>query len=80
MDLSQLENIRSLWAEVVDPALAVRCIPVLLKGDTLVIEVPSGVYAQRLREDTEIILAEFSRRGVASVMNISPIVRESPTT
>ncbi len=80
VDLVRLEDVRRVWPEIVDPSLATRCVPVLIKGETLVVDVPSGLYAQRLREDSELIVSQLHARGFPGVADISPQVIRSNTT
>lgn len=74
VNLTELESVRVVWGDVVSKVLADRCLPVLLKGGTLVVEVPSGAFAQRLREDSSEIIHELHRRGFLQVVDISAVV------
>jgi hypothetical protein len=74
VNLTELESVRVVWGDVAPKVLADKCLPVLLKGGTLVVEVPSGAFAQRVREDSSEIIRELHRRGFLQVVDISAVV------
>ena len=51
VDLLVIDEIRDRWAELVGDVLAQRCTPVLVRDGVLVVQVPSGAFAQRLRSE-----------------------------
>lgn len=63
VDLAVLDEIVEIWPSVVEPAISKYCQPVLMKNQTLVIEVPNGAFAQRVLDETDVILAGFSSLG-----------------
>jgi predicted nucleic acid-binding Zn ribbon protein len=67
VDLTVIEEIRQLWTQVVDPALAGVCHPEFVKNRVLVVSVPSGAFAQQIKLDQESIL-----HGLASLNDRAP--------
>lgn len=66
VDLYVIDEIRNRWPEVVGESLAARCVPELVKDGELIVRVPNGAYAERLRSDERGVLrrlAEISERA-----------------
>ena len=63
VDLLVIDEIRDRWVDVVGEVLAQRCVPLLVRDGVLVIEVPSGAFAQRLRSEESRILEGLKELG-----------------
>ena len=63
VDLRILDDIRALWPTIVEPLVASRCQPEMIKDGVLIIRVPSGAFAQRVISDTPLILSGFAVLG-----------------
>ncbi|MDE3008043.1 MAG: DUF721 domain-containing protein [Acidobacteriota bacterium] len=60
VDLRLIDELRDRWQRDADPLLAQHCRPERIDRDVLVISVPSGAFAQRVREETPALLMIFS--------------------
>ena len=75
VDFDLLPRVIEIWPDVVTPIIAERCRPVLIKDGLLVIHVPSGAFAERIRADEGVIVEALSQlgdgapRGVRTVVN-----------
>ena len=60
VDLLVIDEIRARWSDVVGDTLAQRCVPEVVREGVLVVRVPSGAFAERLRMDESAILAAYA--------------------
>jgi predicted nucleic acid-binding Zn ribbon protein len=74
VDLSLIDEVRAMWPNVVDPALAEHCQPEFVKNGVLVIRVPSGAYAQRVHEEHALILAGYSSLGAKAPTSLRTVL------
>ncbi len=63
VDLFIIDEIRDRWELIVGDALASRCTPTLVRDGVLVVEVPSGAFAERLRSEESHIVTALSELG-----------------
>jgi predicted nucleic acid-binding Zn ribbon protein len=63
VDLRLIDEIRAMWPDIVEPALAQHCRPEFVKNGVLLVSVPSGAFAQRVTMDSARILAGFAPLG-----------------
>ncbi len=63
VDLRVIDEVRRLWPNVVDPALAQSCRPEMIKDGVLVVSVPSGAFAARIAHDATSIVEGFAVLG-----------------
>ncbi len=63
VDLRLIDRVRSVWVDTVDETIRERCRPLYIKDGVLVVAVPSGAYAQRVNQDSTVILAGFASLG-----------------
>ncbi len=63
VDLRDIDEIRALWPSIVDPVIAEHCRPEFVKDGALLISVPSGAFAQRVKSDATTILEGFAPLG-----------------
>ena len=63
VDLLVIDEIRDRWEQIVGPVLAQRCTPMLVREGVLIIEVPSGAFAERLSSEQVRILEALSDLG-----------------
>jgi hypothetical protein len=63
VDLLVIDEIRDRWDAVLGETLAAKCVPTIVRDGVLVIEVPSGAFAQRIRSEESHILAALSELG-----------------
>ncbi len=77
VDLRLIDEIRTLWPQVVDASLASSCTPLLIRDGVLIVAVPSGAYAQRVNEETPRILAGFGVLGARAPRGIRTRVQSA---
>jgi len=77
VDLRIIDDIQALWPTIVDPVLAGRCQPEMIKDGVLIVRVPSGAFAQRVISDTPVILNGFSVLGSKAPVSIKTRISES---
>ena len=75
VDLLVMDDIRALWPRIVDPILADKCHPDLVRDGTLVVSVPSGAFAQRIGLDEEQILVGLSVLGERAPKHVRCVIR-----
>ena len=75
VDLSLIDEVRQLWPDVVDPVIAEHCRPEFIKDGVLVISVPSGAFAQRIRLEAATILTGFESLGARAPTSIRTALR-----
>jgi predicted nucleic acid-binding Zn ribbon protein len=63
VDLRDIDEIRTMWASIVDPVIAEHCRPEFVKNGVLLVSVPSGAFAQRVMSDATSILDGFASLG-----------------
>ena len=63
VDLRLIDEIRVMWPSIVEPVIAEHCRPEFVKNGVLLVSVPSGAFAQRVHNDSALILAGFASLG-----------------
>ncbi|MGH9020736.1 MAG: DUF721 domain-containing protein [Acidimicrobiales bacterium] len=76
VDLRVIDEVRAIWGEVVDPALATTCRPEFVRSGTLVVSVPSGAYAERVRLDATTIVSALARLGEGAPTTLRTVLRD----
>lgn len=74
VDIRQIDQVRAIWNESVDEPLRARCQPLFIKDGVLVVEVPSGAFAQRITQDSPRILVAFESLGGDAPHAIRPVI------
>ncbi len=74
VDLLMIDVIRGRWSDVVGDVLASRCVPELVRERSLIVRVPSGAFAERLRRDEVTILSAFSDLGDKAPTSLTIVV------
>jgi len=74
VDIRLIDRVRAIWDNTIDEALRERCHPLFIKDGVLVVEVPSGAFAQRITQDGPIILAAFESLGDDAPRSIRPVI------
>jgi predicted nucleic acid-binding Zn ribbon protein len=77
VDLFVIDEIRDRWELIVGEALAARCRPLLVRDGLLVVEVPSGAFAERLRSEESNIVAALSELGDRAPKGLRITVKSS---
>ena len=77
VDLRVINDIQALWPTIVEPIVAQRCQPEMIKDGVLIVRVPSGAFAQRVISDTPLILNGFSVLGDKAPVSIKTRISES---
>ena len=75
VDFDLLPKVVEMWPDVVTPALAERCQPVLIKDGLLVVHVPSGAYAERIRSDEAVIIEALSKLGAGAPQGVRTVMK-----
>jgi len=73
VDLTLIERVREVWPTLVEEPLASRCHPEFVKNQVLVVSVPSGVFAQQITFEAEVILAGLSVLGERAPTSLKTI-------
>jgi predicted nucleic acid-binding Zn ribbon protein len=76
VDLRLVDEVRRRWGEIVDPVLAEHCRPEFIKSGVLVVSVPSGAFAERIRADRASILAGLSGLGDDAPTALRTVLRD----
>lgn len=76
VDLRLIDELRERWRREADPVLAERCRLEHIDRGVLIISVPSGAFAQRVREETPAILAIFSYLGPGAPTSLRTVQKE----
>ncbi|MDE2281435.1 MAG: DUF721 domain-containing protein [Actinomycetales bacterium] len=74
VDVRLIDQVRAIWDDNVDEVLRARCQPLFIKDGVLVIEVPSGAFAQRITQDATALLAVFEPLGDAAPRSIRSVI------
>ena len=77
VDLRIIDDIQALWPTIVEPVVAQRCQPEMIKDGVLIVRVPSGAFAQRIISDTPIILRGFSVLGDKAPTSLKTRISEA---
>jgi predicted nucleic acid-binding Zn ribbon protein len=80
VDIAAVDEVRRRWPEVVGEALAARCEPQYVREGVLVVRVPSGAFAQRLRMEEGTIIDALSDLGDRAPTTVRIVVGEAPDT
>lgn len=76
VDLRLIDEVRRRWPDVVDPVLAEHCRAEFIKSGVLVVSVPSGAFAERLRRDEASILEGLRTLGDAAPKALRTVLRD----
>lgn len=71
VDVRLIDEVRERWKEVVDPVLAEHCRAEMIKEGVLIVTVPSGAFAERVREEAPSILAGFASLGARAPTSVA---------
>ena len=74
VDIRAIDEIRALWPNIVDSALAEHCRPEFVKNGVLLVTVPSGAFAQRIKLEHEAILDGFAALGDRAPTSIRTVL------
>lgn len=74
-DLGQVDELRRRWRERADPELATSCVPQSLEDGRLIVSVPTGAHAERVRRQGATILAWYADLGTQAPTVVVPRVR-----
>ena len=74
-DLGQVDELRSRWQAHADPELASSCVPQLLEEGRLIVSVPTGAHAERVRRQSAAILSWYADLGAQAPTTVVPRVR-----
>ena len=74
-DLGQVDELRRRWREHADPELATSCVPQSLEEGRLIVSVPTGAHAERVRRQSTAILAWYADLGAQAPTAVVPRVR-----
>jgi predicted nucleic acid-binding Zn ribbon protein len=77
VDLRIIDDIQALWPTIVEPVVAQRCQPEMIKEGVLIVRVPSGAFAQRIISDTPLILRGFSVLGDKAPTSLKTRISEA---
>jgi predicted nucleic acid-binding Zn ribbon protein len=77
VDLRIIDDIQALWPTIVEPVVAQRCQPEMIKDGVLIVRVPSGAFAQRIISDTPLILRGFSVLGDKAPTSLKTRISEA---
>ncbi len=75
VDLRQIDELRTLWPEIVDPVIASHCRPEFIKNGVLIIAVPSGAFAQRVNSQSEAILSGCAKLGEGAPTSLRTVLK-----
>lgn len=75
VDLRVIDEARALWPSVVDEVLATNCRVELVKDGVLIVSVPSGAFAERVRLASPSILRGFSSLGKRAPTSLRTVLR-----
>jgi len=78
VDLRVIDEARELWPRAVEPALAQHCSVDIIKDGVLVVSVPSGAFAQRVRLAEPTIVEAFRVLGDAAPTSVKTVIK-TPT-
>ncbi|MGC8499126.1 MAG: DciA family protein [Acidimicrobiales bacterium] len=76
-DLGQVDELRRCWREHADPELAVSCVPQSLEEGRLIVSVPTGAHAERVRHQSVAILSWYADLGAQAPTAVVPRVRRA---
>ncbi len=74
-DLGQVDELRRRWLEHADPELVTSCVPQALEEGRLLVSVPTGAHAERVRRQSAAILAWYADLGAAAPTSVVPRIR-----
>jgi predicted nucleic acid-binding Zn ribbon protein len=74
VDLRDIDEIRTLWPQIVEPVIAEHCRPEFVKNGVLLVSVPSGAFAQRVMSDATTILEGFSSLGARAPKSLRTVL------
>jgi predicted nucleic acid-binding Zn ribbon protein len=75
VDLRLIDRARELWPSVVDPVIAEHCRVELIKDTVLIVSVPSGAFAQQIRQESASIVRGFSSLGSGAPTSVKTILK-----
>ena len=74
VDLRDIDEIRTMWPNIVEPVIAEHCRPEFVKNRVLLVSVPSGAFAQRVMSDATTILDGFSSLGTRAPKSLRTVL------
>ena len=74
IDLFVIDEILQRWPELVGDMIAQRCTPELVRDHALVVRVPSGAFAERLRMEEQTILTGYADLGERAPTSLKIII------
>lgn len=74
VDLRVIDEIRTLWPQIVDPVVAEHCRPEFVKNGVLLVSVPSGAFAQRVTTDSVVILEGLRPLGEGAPTSLRTVL------
>ena len=74
VDLRDIDEIRALWPNIVEPVVAEHCRPEFVKNGVLLVSVPSGAFAQRVMSDAATILEGFASLGTRAPTTLRTVL------
>ncbi len=74
VDLREIDRVRTIWRDGVDPVLAGRCRPEVVKDRVLIVTVPSNAFAARVAADRVAILALYDELGSGAPTAIRTVI------
>lgn len=74
LDLEAIDEVRRRWPTLVDEALATTCAPEAVRDGVLIVRVPTGAYAERLRVDEGAILRALADLGSHAPTSLRVVV------
>jgi predicted nucleic acid-binding Zn ribbon protein len=77
VDLRLIDEIRTMWPNIVEPVIAQHCRPEFVKNGVLLVSVPSGAFAQRVLAQSPSILEGFSTLGKRAPTSLRTVLAES---
>lgn len=77
VDLLAIDEVRRLWPDIVDRVLAEHCRPEFIKNQVLLISVPSGAFAQRIKLEHDAIIQGLSSLGERAPTSVRTVVANS---
>ncbi len=77
-DLGQVDQLRAIWRDHADAELADTCVPQGIESGSLVVSVPSGAHAERVRRQSAAILQWYAELGEGAPTRVVTRVRPQP--
>lgn len=75
VDLRLIDEVRTLWPDIVDPVIAEHCRPEFIKNGELLVSVPSGAFAERIMNQSASILEGCTKLGKKAPTSLRTVLR-----